>query len=417
VDAASPGRVTVTFSAPMSAQALNPAAYTLSPALNVYAVTQGPGNSVILDVQPLTTGSSYTLSVAPVAGADDADLAGTTSFPISYNSGLALCLPFDTVSGGISPDTSGNGRNATLTGVTLGPGYSGSAAVLTGNAGSIATATLPALTQYTIAAWINMAGPGNSSFPRIVSMDNEGVEFYVAISGGLAQGLGFQASGVDVWRSAVNLLPAYGTWAHVAVTYSGTTSTPVFYLNGAVISTGAPGTATGTYGTAGLAGIGNRTSDDLRGFDGSIDQLEIFNRVLTPAEIAGLAAQPPTESFAQWMGGYGLSGSNPTVAYDKDGVPDLVKYVLALDPTFSEPSPLQLSVSSGNVALVFPVASDAQGVTLSVQSNTTLNPTTWTTLPSTSLTPWRVLGNATEYRALVPIGSTEEFFRLQVTSP
>jgi hypothetical protein len=416
VDATSFGRVTVNFSGPMSPQALAPASYAFLPSLPVYAVTQGPGNSVILDVEPLVDGASYTLSVGAITSSLGYPLDGTTSFPVSYNSALTLSLPFDTISGSVSPDTSGNGLNATLTGVTLGPGYSGNSAVFSGAAGSYATVTMPSLGSYTIAAWVKQAAAGGNSYPRIASLDADITEFFLDLT---TNSIGFQAGSRGSWRSTASVLPAYGTWTHVAVTYDGTNAaaTPVFYMNGTALSTLTPVSATGAYATSGAMAIGNRLTDQARGFDGSIDQFVIYNRVLTPAEIAGLAALPQTEAFTTWMSAYGLAGSNPTQSYDKDGVPDLLKYALGQNPLYSSPSPLGLNMASGNLNFTFPVATDAQGVTVNIQTATALNPTNWTTIPPTSIIPLRQLTNTTEYQATIPQDSQQHFFRLQLTSP
>jgi len=294
VVANNPISVTVTFNEPMSASALEAGNYSFSPSVTINSVTQGAGNSYILNISPLTSSANYTLSVASLTSANGSSLQGTNSFTLSFNNELILDLPFDTDSGGIAPDISGNGYNASLLQTTLSTGIFSNATTFTGNTGSMATVTIPSLSQYTIAGWIKMAGNGNSQFPRIVSLANDSVQFFIDLSSSNTQNLGFQASGVDSWRSTAKILPALGTWMHVAVTYDGTT--PTFYLNGSALTTLSPSSASGTYATGGLAAIGNRSSDGLRGFDGSIENFEIYNRILSPTEIADLAIAPDSDS-------------------------------------------------------------------------------------------------------------------------
>jgi hypothetical protein len=418
VDATSPGRVTVNFNTTMGASAFDPSSYNFTPGLNVYAVTPGSGSSVILDVQPLSEGATYTLSVNPsLVSSGNLTLTGSTSFPVSFNGALTLRLPFDTETGGVSPDTSGNGLDATLSQVTLGPGWSGSAALFAGSTTSYATVTLPALNSYTIAAWINVSSTGNSSFPRIASLASDVTEFYLETATGSTPLLGFQAGIRGSWRTAYNLLPAYGTWCHVAVTYDGTNAnaTPIFYLNGTALGTPSGYTGSGSYATAGTMVIGNRTSDGGRAFAGSIDQFLVYNRVLTPAEIAGLAALPPTQSYSSWSSSYGIPSGNPTLASDGDGIPDLLKYVLSLNPTSFTPSPIQTGIdASNNLEFIYPIANDAQGVTATAQTSTDL--IHWSAIPAANISPWRALTDSTLYRATMPQDGFSHFFRL-MTSP
>jgi hypothetical protein len=422
VDASSFGRVTISYNQPVSSQALSAANYIFSPATNVYSVTSGTGNTVILNVQPLVPYATYNLSLGSIKSATNYPLDGTTSFNIAYNDGLTLCLPFDTETGGISPDTSGDDLNATLSNVTLGPGYSGSAAVFTGGTTSMATMTLPALGKFTIAAWVRPVAAGNSTTPRIMSLGNDAVQFFLDYTNPAAPTIGFQAGCTGSWRSSGATLPALGNWMHVAVTYDNTDETtaptpPIFYLNGVQYAAVQSGSSYGTLITGGTAAIGNRTVDGMRAFSGSIDQLQVYNQVLDAAEILGLASIPQTETFAQWMSSYGLSGTNPTGSADQDGVPDLLKYALGATPSKFSSTPVQLQIASGNFQIFFPVANNAQGVTVYVDSSTTLSPSSWTPLPSPDVESWENLGSTTEYRALVPGISSPQFFRVRVTSP
>jgi len=82
-----------------------------------------------------------------------------------------------------------------------------------------------------------------------------------------------------------------GQWYNVIVTYDSdaTTNDPTFYINGVNTAFGTETTPAGTYGTD--AGndlvIGNR-SDGARTFDGDIDQVLLFDRVLSSDEVKQL---------------------------------------------------------------------------------------------------------------------------------
>jgi hypothetical protein len=413
VEAATPGRVTVTFDRLMSTDAFIPSRYTFSPVRKVHAVTAGAANSVALDVEPLAEGADYNLTVGSVTSIDGLPLAGQTVFPVSYNRGLSIRLPFDAASGNVSSDTSGNNSNATLSNSTLAKGYAGSAATFTGTVGSSASITLPSLTQLTVAAWVRPLSAGNSSFPRILSFVNDGVQFLFDFTGGTPETIGFQAAGKGSWRGAGTALPALGTWMHVAVSYDASSaSAPTFYLNGAALSTVSAAGGTGTFTTAGVATIGNRASDGLRGFDGSIDQLLIYNRVLSPAEIGGLAALPATHTYAQWLASAGLADGGATQDSDRDGLPDFLEYLFASNPNQSSVSPTAVDLEGANQEFFFPVSQDAEGVNVTVESSPNLSD--WTSVPASDVSPWRVSAGFTEYRAVVPAGSSSQFFRLRL---
>lgn len=88
-----------------------------------------------------------------------------------------------------------------------------------------------------------------------------------------------------------NLFVATGTWNHVAVTVSRTAHAGIqFYLNGTLGSvTGDPTLHPGSLSTTVPLTLGGRSSAFPGGFwRGDLDEIELFNRVLQPAEIAAI---------------------------------------------------------------------------------------------------------------------------------
>ena len=96
------------------------------------------------------------------------------------------------------------------------------------------------------------------------------------------------------WTSPVNsLIP--DTWQTVAVRYdrSTTSSVPDFYIDGNRVTTSTRTAPTGaSLNNAAKYVIGNRTSDNLRVFNGQIACLYFFDKLLTNTEIASLHANP-----------------------------------------------------------------------------------------------------------------------------
>ena len=101
-----------------------------------------------------------------------------------------------------------------------------------------------------------------------------------------------------------------------------------------------------------LLAIGD-TSNGYNGWNGQIDDLRIYRRALTPAEITALHATPatPAASYDTWLAALPTplpaEQRAPTADPDADGLPNLLEYALAGDPgsAASAPSPL-LQVSS-----------------------------------------------------------------------
>jgi hypothetical protein len=99
-----------------------------------------------------------------------------------------------------------------------------------------------------------------------------------------------------------------------------------------------------------LLAIGD-TSNGYNGWNGQLDDLRIYRRALSPAEITALYAAPGApESYDTWLASLptppALEHRAITADPDADGLPNLLEYALAGDPTSatSAPSP-QLQVS------------------------------------------------------------------------
>jgi hypothetical protein len=92
---------------------------------------------------------------------------------------------------------------------------------------------------------------------------------------------------------------ALGAWQHVALTYDtgSAANRPIFYRNGVVVTTTVQTAPAGSRSSdaASTLSIGNTTALD-RTFDGAIDDVRIYNRILSASEIGTLATVMPTAS-------------------------------------------------------------------------------------------------------------------------
>src|SRR5204863_4681991 len=87
------------------------------------------------------------------------------------------------------------------------------------------------------------------------------------------------------WTSSGGIAPL-NQWTHVALTFSsGLVST---YINGQLVqSVSGSGIIGDTYPDLNEFRIGSRPSSD-QGFAGLVDEVAIFNRAITPNEVAGI---------------------------------------------------------------------------------------------------------------------------------
>jgi len=98
------------------------------------------------------------------------------------------------------------------------------------------------------------------------------------------------------WPSSGNYIMPVGQWVHIAVTFNGTTA--IFYVNGTQTGSGSFsfGPKTDAIVTIGC----DSGASGWNSFNGSLDEVRLYNTALTPAEIKALAAK------------FGASNPNPT---------------------------------------------------------------------------------------------------------
>lgn len=171
-------------------------------------------------------------------------------------------------------DSSGNGRNLTTTSLTFTGGKIGNAASFNGSTSQAVCAGFPQILTLTAAAWVKTSSPG-SSYRAIVQQDSKwGLYLVNSVLQGLDQGgSGFHSTGVNI---------ATGNWTHVALTCnSGVASGTKVYVNGSAVLTY---TATIPTGTASLY-VGSYPGQVINGL---LDEVKIFNTVLSAAEVLAL---------------------------------------------------------------------------------------------------------------------------------
>lgn len=189
-------------------------------------------------------------------------------------SGLTLFYPLDEGSGTAVGDKSGNGADATVvSGTWTTPGHSGAALAGALRTNDSVTAVSDAVT---VSLWVRRDGAG-SGFPRILGWANDRLELadynHSNVLGVYTPAMNWQSTGV-----------AFGTgFHHVAVTVGGGTLT--VYVDGAQVYTNST-----TVSLSGQMSIGTRYND-AESWVGAVDQVQVYNRVLSASEILSLAQQ------------------------------------------------------------------------------------------------------------------------------
>lgn len=238
------------------------------------------------------------------------------------DTGLKLSYAFGEGSGGTTSDSSGNAHTGTISGATwTTSGKYGNALLFDGVNDFVSSPDandLDFTTGMTLEAWVYPTSTLTS--PAGIIVKEHCYFLYANLYNNLPQG-GFSDGVVNFLATGTSTL-AVNTWTHLAVTYDNVSVT--LYVNGAQVSSLAK---TGSIVTSsGQLRIG--TSSFNEPFPGRIDNVRLYNRALSPAEIitnmntavaAGQDITPPTISS---VASSNLTSSSARITWTTDEVSD-----------------------------------------------------------------------------------------------
>jgi hypothetical protein len=197
--------------------------------------------------------------------------------------------PFDQVTNGTTPDGSGNGHDATLVNTPMQvAGKNGNA--LQFNAGTqwldTGSSILDTTGNYSVSAWVTIDNPGGA-FETALSQDSASgsSEFFLQYSG---QDHRFAFSTVGI-RALAPTAPNPGQWYHLVGVRDVQHNAMLLYVDGTLAGTAAycPGSAATGHTVIGRAQYQGHQVDF---WAGKIDQVHVYDRALSPDEIAALFA-------------------------------------------------------------------------------------------------------------------------------
>ena len=253
------------------------------------------------------SGTSYTDNTAAnnttyyyVVQSVNSDGSSTNSSEVSATpggtNGLLGWWKFDENTGTSVSDASGYSNTGTFSNGAWGTGRSGYAGSFNGTSsavnmgkGLIATAN-----SFSVSCWVKMNS--TSGFQTFVSQDGTNISGFFLQKKGSTGKFGFSCLASDSNAAATlaadgTTTPTTGVWYHLIGVYDRPNSLLKLYVNGVLESTGSfttPWSATGVT-TIGRGFFNNAQTDWV---NGSIDDVRLYNRLLTASEIATISAYP-----------------------------------------------------------------------------------------------------------------------------
>jgi hypothetical protein len=226
-------------------------------------------------------------------------VAATNAYGVSSNSVEVSATPSDMRAyypfEGNALDSSGNGFNGTASSITYVSGKVGSQAAQFNGTSSYVAIPRSITDDFTVALWVKTTDTAGSAGAQWWSgkglVDGEvaggGADWGTAIvNGKFVLGVG-SASGDTTIASSVNMND--GAWHHVAATRNNTSGAMQVYVDGVLRGSGVGPTGSRTWPPNLRIGSIQTGNNFL---NGSLDDVRLYDRILTSNEIAALIAPP-----------------------------------------------------------------------------------------------------------------------------
>ncbi|MFO1152694.1 MAG: LamG-like jellyroll fold domain-containing protein [Rhodospirillales bacterium] len=255
------------------------------------------------------SGTTYRVIVSNTTGSVTSNNATLTVTAQTGSSGPSGSYNFNEGSGTTTADRSGNNRPGTLVnGPAWVTGKNGKALGFDGSNDYVSIGNRPLASTFTVSAWLN--NPSSGGYETIASF---GSNRQFSISNG---SLAFWDGSGSEYRFGT--VPT-GSWQHVAYTYDGTRMRA--YLNGAELGTPFVRSIPTSSGRTLFGAWPKNSSEQGDLLSGSLDDIRIYDRALTQAEIqtdgvtpvrARASAQNTTAKTATQLAAVSAEGTGST---------------------------------------------------------------------------------------------------------
>jgi PKD repeat protein len=324
--------------------ASNLAGYKLSYGQNSgnYSSTVDVGNNTAYTLTGLEDGATYYVAVkaydttgtteSPYSNEVSATMPPTTSgetaggTTLETTTGLVAAYGFDESNGTTVTDASGQGNHGTISGASrITTGRFGNALSFNGTSDWVTVNSSPSFdmtSSMTIEAWVYPTSTAAASQTLVTKEVSGNVAYYLAASSSSSTPQFSVITGGGAWWNLYGTSAlAANTWVHLAATYDGTTQR--LYINGTEVARRAQ-SGDMMVGSGALRIGGNSLWGEY--FKGYIDEVRIYNRALTQAQIAADSQVAVSGS---------TSGSTQPVSLTADFTPSVTSGTAPLAVSFT----------------------------------------------------------------------------------
>jgi len=199
--------------------------------------------------------------------------------------------PMDEGEGSTAEDVTGNGHDLTLDEGTSWEeiGIHGSALALDGEAATAEVPELDTTGNFSVSAWVRMDSLPTGGYATVASMDGvRGKSAFFLQYGGPIKGFAFS---FESDRAVAQETPRTGEWRHLTGVRDAEAGELRLYVDGELAAVQESKASTLTDGTFAV-GRGQWQGSEVDFLDGAVDNVHLFDRVLTDEEVAELAVPP-----------------------------------------------------------------------------------------------------------------------------
>jgi hypothetical protein len=223
-----------------------------------------------------------TINNAIIAGADGTGTGGPNPGPGTPGADGIHFYPLD----GTTEDAVGNNDATLVAGATFAPGKNGEGVALNGSGQYVDTgaALLDTNGNYSTAAWVKL-NKADGAFQTVVSQDGDRDSAFFLQYSGQDQRFAMSFPGV---RALAPAKPNPGQWYHLTGVRDVVKGELKLYLDGDLVATKSACSLDSTSTGNTVIGRGKFGGNQVDHLDGTVDQVHLYDRALTDAEVKTL---------------------------------------------------------------------------------------------------------------------------------